>query len=66
MFTEFAEQPALRFIDVAPPAPAPETPGEIDPLTGLPIVPPPQPMNAPAAAQPNHGELAVPEPQEQR
>jgi len=62
MFTEFAEQPALRTIDVvlAPP-PAPETPGEIDPLTGLPIVPPAQPMPVPA---PTHGELAVPNPEE--
>jgi len=64
MFTEFAEQPALRTIDVAlAPPPAPDAPPEIDPLTGLPVVPPPQPLPAPPTA---HGELAVPNPQEEQ
>ena len=65
MFTEFAEMPNLRTIDVAlaPPPPAPDAPGEIDPLTGLPVVPPTQPLATPPL---NHGELAVPNAQEER
>jgi penicillin-binding protein 1A len=63
MFTEFAEQPALRTIDVVLAPPAPDAPPEIDPLTGLPVVPPPQPLTAPPTA---HGELAVPSPQEEQ
>jgi penicillin-binding protein 1A len=62
-FAEFAGQPALRTIDVVLAPPPPDTPGEIDPLTGLPIVPPAQPMPAPP---PMHGELAVPAPQEEQ